>query len=59
MGTLLRERLMTAEAFGPVQLNKRAVERMMEDHLAGRCDHGQRLFALLTIAIWAREVWVS
>ena len=31
------------------------VSKMLADHLSGRADHGQRLWLLLTLAIWLRR----
>jgi asparagine synthase (glutamine-hydrolysing) len=30
------------------------VERLVREHLEGSCDHGQKLFCLLTLSIWLR-----
>jgi asparagine synthase (glutamine-hydrolysing) len=54
MKTLLLDHLNSAEPFGPIQLNRRAVQRFIDDHMSGKRDHGQRLFTLLTLSIWAR-----
>jgi asparagine synthase (glutamine-hydrolysing) len=55
MRTLLEDHLRSAEPFGPIHLERRAVLRFLDEHLSGRRDHGQRLFTLLTLSIWARN----
>jgi len=50
---LLLDQLHAAEPFGPIHLERRTVRRMLDEHMAGTHDHGQRLFALLTLSIWA------
>ncbi len=52
---LLLDHLHSAEPFGPIHLERSAVRRMLDEHMAGDRDHGQRLFALLTLSIWARS----
>jgi len=56
MKTLLLDHLESAEPFGPISLNRRAVQRFIDEHMSGKRDHGQRLFALLTLSIWARSL---
>lgn len=56
MKTLLLDHLNSAEPFGPIQLNRKAVQRFIDEHMSGKRDHGQRLFTLLTLSIWARQV---
>ncbi len=53
MKTLLMEHLMRAEPFGPIGIDRAAVAAMTDEHMDGRRDHGQRLFCLLTLAMWA------
>jgi len=55
MKTLLLDHLNSAEPFGPIQLNRKAVLRFIDEHMTGKRDHGQRLFTLLTLSIWARQ----
>lgn len=50
---LLRDHLHAADPFGPIHLERAPVRRMLDEHMAGTRDHGQRLFALLTLSIWA------
>jgi asparagine synthase (glutamine-hydrolysing) len=56
MRTLLLDHLNSAEPFGPIQLNRKAVQRFIDEHMSGKRDHGQRLFTLLTLSIWARSL---
>ena len=56
MKTLLLDHLNSAEPFGPIQLNRKAVQRFIDEHMSSKRDHGQRLFTLLTLSIWARSL---
>lgn len=59
MRTLLLDHLNSTEPFGPIQLNPRAVRRLIDEHMTGGFrgrDHSHRLFTLLTLSIWARGV---
>lgn len=56
MKTLLLDHLNSAEPFGPIQLNRKAVQRFIDEHMSCKRDHGQRLFTLLTLSIWARQI---
>lgn len=56
MKTLLLDHLNSTEPFGPIQLNRKAVQRFIDEHMSGKRDHGQRLFTLLTLSIWARSL---
>ena len=53
MRTLLLDHLRSADPFGPIHLERREVRRLIQEHMSGECDHGQRLFALMTLSIWA------
>ena len=53
MKTLLLDHLHSADPFGPVSLDQTAVQRLIDDHLTSRREHGHRLFLLLTLSIWA------
>lgn len=55
MKTLLLDHLNSDEPFGPIQLNRKTVQRFIDEHMSGKRDHGQRLFTLLTLSIWARS----
>ena len=35
-----------------------AVDRLIEDHLTGRCDHGARLWNLVMLELWQRQ-WID
>ena len=49
--TLLSQRARDRGLFNPAR-----VERMISDHVAGRESHGYRLWALLCLELWFREV---
>jgi len=53
MKTLLLDHLHSAEPFGPIDLDAAAVNRLLDEHMRGARDHGQRLFTLLTLSMWA------
>jgi len=59
MRTLLLDHLNSADPFGPIELNRKAVQRFVDEHLSGRADHSHRLFTLLTLSIWARHAQCS
>jgi asparagine synthase (glutamine-hydrolysing) len=54
MRALLLDHLRSRDPFGPITLDRLAVKKLVDEHLAARRDHGQRLFALLTLSIWAK-----
>lgn len=56
MQGLLRETLGRGDAFDRVGLEVRqaGVDTLMEEHFAGRRDHGKRLYSLLVLALWGR-----
>ncbi len=54
MKTLLLDHLNSADPFGPIELNRKAVQRFIDEHMAGKRDHSHRLFTLLTLSIWAK-----
>ncbi len=56
MKTLLLDHLNSAEPFGPISLNRKAVQRFIDEHMSKKRDHSQRLFTLLTLSIWARSL---
>jgi asparagine synthase (glutamine-hydrolysing) len=37
-------------------LDRAAVSRLLDEHARGVADHGQRLWALLTLEIWLRQI---
>lgn len=58
--TLLLDHLHAADPFPPdllgVSLNPRYVARIEREHMDGLRDHSQRLFLLLSLAIWCRNL---
>ena len=54
--TLLLDHLNSAEPFGSIQLERKAIRGLVKEHMSGDLDHGHRLFALLTLSIWARSL---
>lgn len=52
--SLVRDVLLSREARGRGLLHIPAVERLIEEHVGGRRDHGQRLWSLLTLEWWYR-----
>jgi asparagine synthase (glutamine-hydrolysing) len=55
MRGLLLDHLHSAEPFGPFQIQRSAIRRLLHEHMSGHRDHGHRLFSLLTLSIWARS----
>ena len=53
MRTLLLDQLRSREPFGPIPIRRAVVKQLLDEHLSRERDHGQRLFALLTLSIWA------
>lgn len=55
--TLLMDRLNSTEPFGPpslgIDLDRAFIDRMVREHMERRRDHGQRLYMLLVLSIWA------
>jgi asparagine synthase (glutamine-hydrolysing) len=39
-----------------VELNRKFVTQMLDEHMASKRDHSQRLYMLLVLSIWARSV---
>ena len=56
MKTLLLDHLNSADPFGPIELNRKAVQRFIDEHMSGKRDHSHRLFTLLTLSIWASSL---
>lgn len=46
--------LLSSEALGRGLFRPQAVRQMVEDHRAGRADHGSRLWLLLQLELWMR-----
>ena len=56
MKTLLLDHLQSTNPFGPIELNKKAVQRFIDEHMSSKSDHSHRLFTLLTLSIWAKSL---
>ncbi|MGQ0629244.1 MAG: asparagine synthase (glutamine-hydrolyzing) [Phycisphaerales bacterium] len=58
--TLLHETLLSVEPFGPawlgIDVRLKSVERLMRAHEEREADHGQQLYLLLMMALWAQMV---
>lgn len=61
MKQLLMDTLESSEPWGDpalgIELNRRYIRRMLDEHMQERRDHGQRLYMLLVLSIWAR--WLT
>jgi asparagine synthase (glutamine-hydrolysing) len=55
LGGLLRDRLGSADPFPgvPLESDRAELRRIVEDHMSGRREHAQRLFALVSLSVWA------
>jgi len=55
LGGLLRDRLGSTEPFPgvPLEFDRRELAKLIDDHMTGRRDHAQRLFALVSLSVWA------
>jgi asparagine synthase (glutamine-hydrolysing) len=51
----LTDILFAIDSLTSTHLNKPAIERLVNEHLAGQRDHTHRLFALLMLELWRRE----
>lgn len=51
-----REHVLSSAALGRGYFNKAALEKLFEDHVAGRRNHGYRLWVLLMLELWNRSV---
>jgi asparagine synthase (glutamine-hydrolysing) len=47
--------LLSSTALGRGYFDEQALRRLVGAHMSGECDHGQRLWALLTLEIWHRQ----
>lgn len=60
MGGLLRDMLAGPAPFGPLheamEIDMKVVRRIVDDHMEGRCEHGGRLYGLVALAIWTRQL---
>jgi len=57
MKTLLLDHLNAAEPWPGIgiELNRRFVQQMLDEHMNRKRDHSQRLYMLLVLSIWARN----
>jgi asparagine synthase (glutamine-hydrolysing) len=53
---MVRDTLLSRKARDRGLFNPAAVERLISDHVSGREVHGYRLWALLCLELWFREV---
>lgn len=51
--------LMNAEMYKENMINKSYVKMILEQHYSGRHNHGNRLWALMTLELWYREYMAS
>ena len=58
MKTLLMDHLNAAEPWPGigVELNRRFVRQMVDEHMGQKRDHSQRLYMLLVLSIWAKSL---
>jgi asparagine synthase (glutamine-hydrolysing) len=50
------ELLLAADSRALTYVRRDAIERLIRDHREGRADHARRLWALLSLELWHREV---
>jgi len=50
-----RELLLASGSPLDTWLNKMPMQRLLDEHVQGKADHGKRLYALAMLAAWARE----
>ncbi len=55
MRTLLRDTLESADPFPGLRIEHAGVRTLLAEHEAGSANHEHRLFALLTLALWAKQ----
>lgn len=56
MRTLLLDTMRSREPFGDLRLQRQDVDGFIKEHMEGLADHGERLFSLLTLALWAKTL---
>jgi len=47
--------LLSDQAVGRGYFQRKRVEQLLADHVSGRADHGQRIWALLVLELWHRQ----
>jgi asparagine synthase (glutamine-hydrolysing) len=52
---MLRDALTAKDSFANDYLHRPTVQRLLDEHESDRCDHGQRLYALLMLELWWRQ----
>ena len=52
LGAMWRERVMSAPALARGYFRPEALKKMYDDHVAGRCDNGYRMWNLLMLELW-------
>ena len=57
MAGYAREVLLDPVTLGRGLLRPEGVQTLLNDHMSGKADHGQRLWALLTLELWFRGVY--
>jgi asparagine synthase (glutamine-hydrolysing) len=55
---MAHELLLAADSLGRNYFRGDAVRQLLDEHQAGRANHGQRLWALLLLEVWAKE-WLG
>ena len=55
---MLRDTLLDRTATDRGMFNRESVERLIDEHVNGRFDHGYRLWSLLVFELWMRQ-WLD
>lgn len=53
---MLQSLLFDAQSFASQHFNLQSVKKLVEEHQTSRADHSQRLFALLMLELWYRNI---
>ncbi|MBL8963382.1 MAG: asparagine synthase (glutamine-hydrolyzing) [Phycisphaeraceae bacterium] len=56
MRSLARDAVGMISSAGEAGIDTRAATSMIDEHAAGRCDHGQRIHMLTVLGIWLRDL---